>query len=78
MGHEEALANVNEKELVEPLLDRILGEDIEVKLLAGGQRLRVRQGIRRPQVQKGGPHYRLEAVEGLGEPDRRADGDGQD
>jgi hypothetical protein len=35
LGHEEASANVNESLLVEPLLDRILGEDIEVELLAG-------------------------------------------
>jgi len=34
LGHEEAPANVNEKELVEPLLDRVLGEDLEVELLA--------------------------------------------
>jgi hypothetical protein len=31
----EAPANVNEKLLVEPLLDRLLGEDIEVELVAG-------------------------------------------
>jgi hypothetical protein len=35
LGHEEASANVNEKRLVEPLLDRLLGEDIEVELVAG-------------------------------------------
>jgi hypothetical protein len=35
LGHVEAPANVNEKKLVEPLLDRLLGEDIEVELLAG-------------------------------------------
>jgi hypothetical protein len=35
MGHVEAPANVNEKKLVEPLLDRLLGENIEVELLAG-------------------------------------------
>jgi hypothetical protein len=29
LGHEEASANVNEKKLVEPLLDRLLGDDIE-------------------------------------------------
>ncbi|MFW6109080.1 MAG: hypothetical protein ACOC6N_01390 [archaeon] len=34
LGHVEAPANVNEKELVEQLLDRVLGEDIEVELLA--------------------------------------------
>jgi len=35
LGHVEAPANVNEKRLVEPLLDKLLGEDIEVELLAG-------------------------------------------
>jgi hypothetical protein len=35
LGHVEAPANVNEKKLVEPLLDRLLGEDIEVELVAG-------------------------------------------
>jgi len=35
LGHVEASANVNEKKLVEPLLDRLLGEDIEVELMAG-------------------------------------------
>jgi hypothetical protein len=31
----EAPANVNEKMLVESLLDRVLGEDVEVELMAG-------------------------------------------
>ena len=35
IGHEEASANVNEKRLVEPVLDRLLGESIEVELAAG-------------------------------------------
>src|SRR3990170_2037319 len=35
LGHVEAPANVNEKMLVEPLLDRLLGEDMEVELVAG-------------------------------------------
>ena len=35
IGHVEAPANVNETMLVEPLLDRVLGEDLEVELLAG-------------------------------------------
>jgi len=35
LGHMEAPANVNESLLVEPLLDRVLGEDLEVELLAG-------------------------------------------
>jgi hypothetical protein len=35
LGHVEASANVNEKRLVRPLLDGLLGEDIELELLAG-------------------------------------------
>jgi len=35
LGHVEAPANVNEKKLVGPLLDKLLGEDIEVELVAG-------------------------------------------
>jgi hypothetical protein len=35
LGHVEASANINEKKLVEPLLDKLLGEDIEVELVAG-------------------------------------------
>ena len=35
LGHVEAPANVNEKQMVEPLLDRMLGEDLEVEVLAG-------------------------------------------
>jgi len=35
IGHIEAPANVNEPLMVEPLLDRVLGEDLEVELLAG-------------------------------------------
>jgi hypothetical protein len=43
LGHVEAPANVNEKELVEELLDRVLGECIEVELLAGDSQLESRQ-----------------------------------
>ena len=39
LGHVEAPANVNEKELVEPLLDRVLGEDIELELAVGDSQL---------------------------------------
>ena len=35
LGHVEAPLNVNEKQLVGSLLDRVLGESIEVELLAG-------------------------------------------
>jgi len=34
LGHVEASVNVNEKKLVEPLLDKVLGEDFEVELVA--------------------------------------------
>ena len=44
LGHEEASANVNEKELVEPLLDRLLGEDLEVELAVADSQLES-QGI---------------------------------
>ena len=43
LGHVEALANVNEPLLVEPLLDRVLGEAIEVELLAGDSRFESRR-----------------------------------
>jgi len=39
LGHVEASANVNEKELVEKLLDEVLGEDFEVELAAGDSQL---------------------------------------
>jgi len=35
LGHVEASVNVNEKRLVKPLLDRLLGEDIELELAVG-------------------------------------------
>jgi len=39
LGHVEAPANVNEKDLVEPLLGRVLGEDLEVELAVGDSQL---------------------------------------
>jgi hypothetical protein len=39
LGHMETSANLNEKELVEPLLDRVLGEDLEVELAVGDSQL---------------------------------------
>jgi hypothetical protein len=39
LGHVEAPANVNEKELLESLLDRVLGEDLEVELLIADSQL---------------------------------------
>jgi hypothetical protein len=39
LGHVEAPLNMNEKQLVEALLDRVLGESIEVELLAGDSQL---------------------------------------
>ena len=34
LGHVESSLNVKEKRLVEPLLDRVLGDEVEVELLA--------------------------------------------
>jgi len=34
LGHVEAPANVNEKKLLEPLLDKVLGENLEIELVA--------------------------------------------
>ena len=42
LGHVEAPANVNEITLVEPFLDRVLGEDMEVELVAGDSGLESR------------------------------------
>jgi len=39
LGHVEAPANVNEKRLVEKLLDDVLGDDFEVELVAGDSQL---------------------------------------
>jgi hypothetical protein len=39
LGHVEAPANRNEKEMVEQLLDEVLGEDFEVELVAGDSQL---------------------------------------
>jgi len=39
LGHVEVPANRNEKEMVEPLLDDVLGEDFEVELAAGDSQL---------------------------------------
>jgi hypothetical protein len=43
LGHVEASANVNEKKLVEPLLDRLLGEDVEVELAVGDSQFESKQ-----------------------------------
>ena len=42
----EAPANVNEPLMVEPLLDKVLGEDIEVELLAGDSGFEAREDRR--------------------------------
>jgi hypothetical protein len=53
LGHVEASVNVNEKMLVEPLLDKILGEDIEVELVAGDSQFesaQVFEGLRAKRI----------------------------
>jgi len=39
LGHVEAPLNVNEKQMVESLLERVLGEDIEVELLVADSQI---------------------------------------
>lgn len=39
LGHVEAPANVNEKKLVEQLLEEVLGEELEIELVAGDSQL---------------------------------------
>jgi hypothetical protein len=66
LGHVEASANVNEKKLVEPLLDRLLGEDIEVELIAGDSQFESGQVFEALQAKKIGsiiPWRRLEGRE---------------
>ncbi len=43
LGHVEAPANVNEKRLVEQLLEEVLGEDLEIELVAGDSQLESRR-----------------------------------
>jgi hypothetical protein len=43
LGHVEASANVNEKKLLEPLLGKLLGENIEVELVAGDSQFESKQ-----------------------------------
>jgi len=45
LGHVEAPANVNEKELVEPFLNEALGGDMEVELAAGDSQLESERGF---------------------------------
>ena len=52
LGHMEASANVNEKKLVEPLLDRLLGEDIEVELIAGDSQFESEQVFEELEAKK--------------------------
>lgn len=76
LGHEEAPANVNEKELVEPLLDRVLGEGMEVELAVGDSQFESQNTFDALEDRKMG--HVLEADEGQGEPVRRAHGEGPD
>jgi hypothetical protein len=43
LGHVEAPVNVNEKMLVEPLLDKVLGEDLEVELVVADSQFESQQ-----------------------------------
>lgn len=52
LGHVEASANVNEKKLVEPLLDRLLGEDMEMELIAGDSQFESEQVFEELEARK--------------------------
>jgi len=52
LGHVEASANVNEKRLVEPLLERLLGEDVEVELIAGDSQFESEQVFEELEVRR--------------------------
>ena len=76
LGHVEAPANVNEKKLVEPLLDRLLGEDIEVELMAGDSQFESSQVFDALSSRKIELRHPLETVEGTREPFRCAFSEG--
>ena len=63
LGHVEASVNVNEKMLVEPLLDKVLGEDIEVELVAADSQFeseQVFEGLRMKRIDHVIPWRRYE------------------
>ena len=76
LGHVEAPANVNEKMLVEPLLDRLLGEDIEVELMAGDSQFESHPTLRRLEYEENKRRHPLETAEGTRESFRCAFSEG--
>ncbi len=69
LGHMEAPANVNEPLLVEPLLDKVLGEDIEVELLAGDSGFEVRRVFEALEARRMGSLIAWRRLKGRNNPD---------
>ena len=68
LGHVEAPANVNEPLLVEPLLDRVLGEDIEVEMLAGDSGFESRRVFDALEARKMAPLVAWRSIKGRENP----------
>jgi hypothetical protein len=68
LGHVEAPANVNEPLLVEPLLDRVLGEDIEVEMLAGDSGFESRRVFEALEARKMAPLVAWRSMKGRENP----------
>jgi hypothetical protein len=68
LGHVEAPANVNEPLLVEPLLDQILGEDLEVELLAGDSGFESRRVFEALRARKTAPLVAWRSMKGRENP----------
>ena len=68
LGHMEAPANVNEPLLVEPLLDRVLGEDIEVELLVGDSGFEARRVFEALEARRIAPLVAWRSMKGRNNP----------
>ncbi len=68
LGHVKASLNVNEKLLVCRLLDKVLGESIEVELLVGDSQFESQLIFSLLESRKMGYVFPVEAVEAQGEP----------
>ncbi len=69
LGHFEAPANVNEPLMVEPLLDRVLGEDIELELLAGDSGFEARRVFEALEARRMGSLIAWRRLKGRENPD---------
>ena len=68
LGYIEASANVNEPLLVEPLLDRVFGEDIDVEMLAGNSGFESRRVFDTLEARKMAPLVAWRSMKGRENP----------